>query len=425
MAVAGERTFSSLRRHHNYRLFFAGQVVSVAGSWMQNVALAWLVIELSNAPLAVGALAFCRFLPFTFLGLVAGVIADRVDTRRLVIVTQTAAMGVSILLAIVTLTGLATLPLVYFLATLGGVTLVFDASGRQTLTFQLVGQKELPNAVALNASLFNASRVIGPAIAGVVIAAVGTGMCFVVNAISFLAVLVALLAMRTDELVPVERRRDTRFLSGSREGLAWARRNPLPRAALVVVAVTSMLGFNFHVLIPLLAADTLHAGPRGLGLLSAAFGLGALIGALAAASRPVARPKTFLVGAAGFSALMVVIAPMTSATVVLPLLVALGVAFTLFATTANSLIQLAAPDYLRGRAMSIYLLAFAGLAPIGGLVAGALTEMGGTMLAFSIGGVVGLGATAWAAWTLRALPRPSPVSAIGVGPARAAPTTPR
>jgi len=425
MAVAGERTFSSLRRHHNYRLFFAGQVVSVAGSWMQNVALAWLVIELSNAPLAVGALAFCRFLPFTFLGLVAGVIADRVDTRRLVIATQTAAMGVSILLAVVTLGDFATLPLTYFLATLGGITLVFDASGRQTLTFQLVGQKELPNAVALNASLFNASRVIGPAIAGIVIAAVGTGMCFVVNAVSFLAVLVALLAMRTDELVPVERHRDTRFLSSSREGLAWARRNRLPRATLVVVAITSVLGFNFHVLIPLLAADTLHVGPRGLGVLSAAFGLGALIGALVTASRSVARPRTFLLGAAAFSAIMVVIAPVTSTAVVLPLLVALGFAFTLFVTTANSLIQLAAPDYLRGRAVSIYLLAFAGLAPVGGLVAGALTEAGGTRLAFSIGGVVGLAATVWAAWTLREAPLPTTLAVSSASRARPAPTTPR
>ena len=402
MALAGERTFSSLRRHHNYRLFFAGQVISVAGSWMQNVALVWLVIQLSDSPLAVGALAFCRFLPFTFLGLGAGVLADRVDTRRLVIATQLAAMGVSILLAAAVLLNVATLPLVYALATLGGVTLVFDASGRQTLTFQLVGRDELPNAVALNSSLFNASRVIGPAIAGVVIAMVGTGLCFVVNAVSFLAVLAALLAMRTDELIAVEHAPSGGIIAGAREGLAWARRNRRARATLIVVAVTSVLGFNFHVLIPLLAADTLHVGPQGLGLLSAAFGAGALIGALVAAARPIARVRTFLCGGAGFSVMLLALAPVTDERLAAVLLVALGVCFTLFLTTANALVQLAAPAQLRGRAISIYLLAFAGLAPIGGLVSGTLTQLGGTELSFSLAGLVGLGAVGWAARDLHA-----------------------
>jgi MFS family permease len=400
-ALAGARTFRSLRRHRNYRLFFAGQVISVAGSWMQNVALAWLVIELSGSPLAVGTLAFCRFLPFTVLGLVAGVMADRIDTRRLVIATQAAAMVVSIVLAAVTLLGLATLPLVYLLATLGGITLVFDASGRQTLTFQLVGPRELPNAVALNSGLFNASRVVGPVIAGVLIAAVGTGACFVVNAVSFLAVLAALLAMRADELTPVERGEASSILAGAGEGLRWVRDTPLARTVVTVVAVSSVVGFNFHVLVPLLAADTLHVGPEGLGLLSAAFGAGAVIGALGAAARTKAQAKTFLVGGAGFSVTLLALAPVSVLWAALPLLVLLGVCFSLFLTTANSLVQLAAPGHLRGRVISIYLLAFAGFAPAGGLIAGFLTEIGGTELAFSIGGVVGLAMTAWAARELR------------------------
>jgi MFS family permease len=396
VALASARTFRSLRRHRNYRLFFAGQVVSVAGSWMQNVALAWLVIELSGSPLAVGALAFCRFLPFTVLGLFAGVVADRIDTRRLVIATQAAAMVVSILLAVVTLLDVATLSLVYLLATLGGVTLVFDASGRQTLTFQMVGPRELPNAVALNSGLFNASRVVGPMIAGVLIAAVGTGMCFAVNALSFLAVLGALLAMRSDELVTVERGARMSIIAGAREGLAWVWATPSARIVLTVVAISSVFGFNFHVLVPLLAADTLAVGPEGLGLLSAAFGAGAVIGALAAASRASARSTTFLTGAAGFSITLLALAPVTQLAIALPLLVVLGICFTLFLATANALVQLAAPDHLRGRVISIYLLAFAGLAPAGGLIAGALTELGGTRLAFAVAGVVGLGATAWA-----------------------------
>ena len=204
------RTFRSLRRHRNYRIFFAGQVVSLAGTWMQNIALAWLVIELSGSPLAIGALAFWRFVPFTVFGLVAGVIADRIESRKLVMATQASAMVISIALAVVTLTGAATLPLVYVLAALGGIALAFDAPGRQSLTFQMVGPRELPNAVALNSGLFNGSRVIGPAIAGLVIAAVGTGYCFVLNAFSFLAVLTALAIVREDELLPVVRDRTAR-----------------------------------------------------------------------------------------------------------------------------------------------------------------------------------------------------------------------
>lgn len=177
-------TFRSLRDHRNYRLFFSGQVVSVSGTWMQNVALAWLVIQLTHSPLAVGALAFCRFVPFTVFGLLAGVLADRVDNRRLVMATQTASMALSAALAALALSGTATLPLVFGLAILTGIAQVFDAPGRQALTYQLVGSAELPNAVALNSSLFNMSRVVGPAIAGVLIAAVDVGACFLINAFS-------------------------------------------------------------------------------------------------------------------------------------------------------------------------------------------------------------------------------------------------
>ena len=348
------RTFRSLRRHRNYRLFFSGQIVSVAGTWMQNIALAWLVIELSGSPLAVGALAFCRFVPFLALGLVAGVIIDRFDTRRLLLATQGAAMVVSIVLAVVTLAGVATLPVVYALAALGGLVLVFDAPGRQTLTFQMVGQSELQNAVALNSGLFNASRVIGPALAGLLIAAVGTGLCFVVNAVSFLSVLVALRLMREDELYPVEKRPGTRVVAGIREGLAWAWRAPVARVVLIVVTVVSLVGFNFHVLVPLLASQTLDVGAGTFGILSAAFGLGALVGALATASLREASPRAFVGGAVGFSVLMLALALVHSVPVALVLLLGLGMSFALFTASANALVQLDAPPHLRGRVMSLY-----------------------------------------------------------------------
>ena len=279
------RTFASLKRHRNYRLFFTGQVVSVSGTWMQNVALAWLVVELTHSPLAVGLLAFCRFIPFTVFGLVAGVVADRIDNRKLVIGTQTVSMIFSALFAVLVLGGLETLWVVYLLAILSSTALVFDAPGRHALTFQMVGRDELSNAVALNASLFNASRVVGPALAGVLIAAFGVGVCFAVNAVTFLAVLAGLLLMRTDELVPIERSGEPpTMMRGIGEGFAWVLALPQMRLVLAIVTVVSTVGFNFHVILPLLASDTLNAGPEVFGILSACFGGGALVGALLSAS---------------------------------------------------------------------------------------------------------------------------------------------
>ncbi len=385
-------TFRSLRRHRNYRIFFTGQLVSLAGTWMQNVALAWLVIELSGSPLAIGALAFWRFVPFTLFGLAAGVVADRIESRKLVMATQAAAMVISIALAVVTLTGTATLPIVYALAALGGIALAFDAPGRQSLTFQMVGPRELPNAVALNSGLFNGSRVIGPAIAGLVIAAVGTGLCFVLNAVSFLAVLTALLLVREEELRHVEKDPSARIVDGLRRAFAYAWDDPQLRQILTVVFVVSTVGFNFHVLVPLLAADTLHVGPEGFGFLSAAFGLGALAGALAAATFRSASWRLFSIGTASFGVFALLLAPVENAFLAGIVLFAIGISFTLFTANANALVQLAAPDHLRGRLIGIYLFAFLGLAPVGGLFAGWLAEVGGTSLAFAVAGVVSLGA---------------------------------
>jgi MFS family permease len=368
------RTFRSLRRHRNYRIFFTGQLVSLAGTWMQNVALAWLVIELSGSALAIGALAFWRFVPFTVFGLVAGVVADRIESRRLVMATQASAMAISIALAVVTLTGTATLTIVYLLAALGGAALAFDAPGRQSLTFQMVGPRELPNAVALNSGLFNGSRVVGPAIAGLVIAAVGTGLCFVLNAVSFLAVLTALAIVREDELHPVEKDPSARVVEGIRRAFAHAWHDRELRL----------------VLAPLLAADTLHVGPEGFGFLSAAFGIGALAGALVAATFRHASWRLFSVGTALFGVFALLLAPVQNAFLAGALLVGIGVSFTLFTANANALVQLSAPDHLRGRLISVYLFAFVGTAPIGGLFAGWLADVGGTSLAFAVAGLTAL-----------------------------------
>ncbi len=397
------RTFRSLRRHHNYRLFFGGQIVSLAGSWMQNVALAWLVLSLSRSPIAVATLLFCRFLPYTLFGIFAGSVIDRLDPRRLVLWTQVAAMVTSAALALVTLTGTATLPVVYVLALLGGVALVLDAPARQVLTFQMVGPRELPNAVALNSGLLNASRVIGPAIAGVLIATAGVGICFVVNTISFVAVLAALLAMRRSELYPVSRDGGSTLLAGTRAGLSFAWRERQVRAVLVVVTCVGLVGFNFNTLVPLLASDTLHVDARTFGLLSAAFGFGAFAGAIVTASSRRATFEAFRAGAVGFSILLFALAPVHVAWLAGVLLFGIGAAFTLFAANANALVQLASPDHLRGRIVALYLFAFVGLAPLGSLLSGALVEVGGTALALTVAGTVGLAATAFATLSRPAL----------------------
>jgi MFS family permease len=389
------RTFASLRKHRNYRLFFTGQVISLSGTWMQNIALAWLVVELTHSPVALGILAFCRFGPFTFFGLFAGVLADRFDNRRLVMTTQVAAMSVSVALAVLALTDSATVWAAYALAFLGGTTFVFDAPGRHALTFQLVGREELPNAVALNASLFNASRTVGPAIAGLVIAVAGVGVCFVINAFSFLAVLTALALMRKEELHPVEREETPpALLQSIRDGIGYVRRSPRVRLLIGAVAVISLISLNFNVVLPVLASETLDVGPEGFGILTAAFGLGALVGALLSAALARASWKALVLGVGGFGIAQLALAPQETFAVACVLLFAAGVSFTLWMSNTQSILQLTSPDHLRGRVLSLWLFAFAGSAPIGGLIAGWLTDVGGTALSFSVGGVASLAVAA-------------------------------
>jgi MFS family permease len=393
-----KRIFLSLRKHRNYRLFFTGQVVSLAGTWMQNIALAWFVVELTHSPLAIGGLAFCRFLPFMLFGLWAGVVADRFDNRRLVMWTQAAQMAVSLALTAFAFAGFENIPAIYALAFLGGTALVFDAPGRQSLTFQMVGRNELPNAVALNTGLFNGSRIIGPAIAGVIIAAGGVGICFAINTVSFLAVLTALALMRGQELYPVKRDERKRTGAAIREGLSYAWHTPEIRLALIILGISSTVGFNFHVILPVLTSQTLDAGPRAFGILSACFGAGALVGAAVQAARGKASWRLLLTGATGFSSTLVLLALVTTVPQAGAVLFAAGICFTMWVSNTSAILQLRAPDRLRGRVMSLFMFAFAGLAPIGGLFAGWLMDLGGTPLALSIGGAMSLAVVSFA-WT--------------------------
>ncbi len=356
---------------------------------MQNLALPFYVYHLTHSPLAVGFLAFCRFIPFTIFGLSAGVVADRIDNRRLVIGTQTASMILAAVLAALAWSGTATVWEAYVLAGLAGSVQVFDAPARQALTFQLVGRDELPNAIALNASMFNAARIVGPAVGGVLIAVVGVGACFTVNAFSFLAVLLSLLLIRVDELFPVLRYKRPTMVRGIGDGLAFARSSPRVSLVLLLTVVVTTVGFNFHVLVPVLASGTLHAGAIVFGALSASFGAGALTGALMTAALGRASWKSLLAGVSGFSALMLLLAPQRNVVVCAFLLYGIGACFTLWSSNSQSILQMSAPDHLRGRIVSLYLWAFAGLAPLGGLLAGWLSDIGGTRLACLDPGTVG------------------------------------
>jgi MFS family permease len=355
---------------------------------MQNIAMAWLVVSLAphSRGLAVGLLAACRFGPFTVLGLFAGVVTDRFDNRRVVMVTQAVQMVFSAVLAAVTLLGHVQLWEVYAIAVLTGSALVFDAPSRQNLTFQMVGRDELPNAIALNSSLFNTARIFGPALAGVLIAAVGSGWCFAINTLSFLAVLGGLLAMRVSELYPLLDRRRPTMWRGTREGFAYALRNRTVLVTIVMTAVFSAIGFNFNILLPLLAKNTLAAGPRTFGIISACFGAGALVGALSVAAVARTTWRVMFLGATGFGICELLIAPVHSTVLAGALLFICGIAFTSYTANSNAAIQLASPDHIRGRVLGLYYYAWNGLAPLGALIVGWMCDRGGTELAFAAGG---------------------------------------
>jgi len=292
---------------------------------------------------------------------------------------------------VLALTGTAELWHVYVLAALLGCTLVFDAPGRHALTFRMVGRDELSNAVALNASLFNASRIIGPSIAGILIAVAGVGFAFAINALSFLAVLTALALMRERDLFPVVRPEvPPTFFRSIGEGLRYVRGSRRVSMVLLVTVVVRTVGVNFHVLVPVLASETLHAGSVTFGFLSATFGAGALVGALTTAALGRASWKGLLAGTGGFGVALLALAPLHSFAPAAALLFVTGLCFTLWTANSQAILQLTTPDHLRGRILSLYLLAFAGTAPLGGLLAGWLADVGGTQLAFASAGAASL-----------------------------------
>jgi MFS family permease len=398
------RTFSSLR-YRNYRLFFAGQLTSQTGSWMQRIALGWFILDLThNDAFAVGVMAFAQFLPYTLFGLFAGVFTDRLDARKLVICTQLGQTISAAVLSWMAIGGVAKPWMLYLIAFVNGTVLVLDVPSRQQLTYRMVGREALPNAIALNSSLFNASRIFGPSVAGILLGFAGVGVCFLVNAISFLAVLLSLFMMRTRDFIPMERFERPRILAGTREGVAYVRQQPRMLAVLGLTVVLSTFCFNFNVTLPVLAKVTLHGQGAMYGFLSAVFGGGALVGALIAASRARASTRVLITGSLVFTGAELLLAPVNNDLAAGLLLFLIGAGFTAWSANSNASVQLAAPDALRGRIIGLYFYAFNGTGPAAGLLTGWLCARGGTDLAFAVAGIVGVVATIGAMGALRRRP---------------------
>jgi len=372
---SGRLTAFRALRHRNFRRFFVGQLISLIGTWMQMVAQSWLVLKLSNSPLMLGIVSFAGFMPIVLVALFAGVVVDHVDRRRLIIGAQTLLMISAFVLGILTWAGVVKVEYVIVLAALNGFVSSFDMPGRQAFVVEMVGREDLPNAIAMNSMIFNGARMIGPAIAGLSIAVIGVTGCFMLNGVSYLAVLWSLFQM---ELPRRERREfGATMMRQVRLGLAYVWQHRPTLWLLVLVAINMGIGMQYSVLIPVFARDLLKVGPHGYGFLMAAQGLGAVISAIVMNSRSTA-PKAlrqnlvFGIFCMAFATAGFGLSTWMWLSLLTQLLI--GVGLMNHMVTTNTLLQLFVSDELRGRVMSIYTLSFIGTAPIGSLTVGYIGE---------------------------------------------------
>ncbi len=412
--------------HRNYRLFFGGQAISLVGTWMQQVAQAWLVLELSGGdPLWLGIVSAAQFLPVLVLGLFAGILADVLPKRQTLMAVQAVMMVLAAILAVLTLSGVVEIWMVLVLALALGVANAVDMPARQSFAIEMVGPRDVGNAVSLNSAMFNGARVLGPAIAGLTIGAFGVGIAFVINALSFLAVIVGLSMMRDDELHGgrlVPRPRSVGEVFGHLgEGLVFVRRTPVVLLAVSMVGLVATVGMNFNVLIPPLAQDVLGTDAAGYGFLMTASGIGALGAAVALVIGGKPRPVRIAIGATILGIASVLLALSTSLPLSLVLMVFVGGGGIAMAATANATIQLSVPDGLRGRVMSVYTTVFSASVPVGGLLMGALASITDIPTTIAVGGVLSLalGIAGFAWWrriapTWHAQPPAAPVTPADV-----------
>lgn len=375
-------------RHRNYRLFFAGQLVSLVGTWMQTVAQSWLVYRLTGSPALLGLVGFASQFPILLLAPIGGAIADRHHRHRILLATQATAMALACLLAVLTLTDRVQVWEVFALASLLGVVNAFDIPTRQAFVVEMVGREDLSNAIALNSSMFNGARLAGPALAGVLVALLGEGWCFLLNALSFLAVLGALLAMRLPPRPPA--RAAGKVMTEALEGLTYVARTGPIRSLLALVGLSSLTGMSYTVLMPVFADRVLGGGPMTLGGLMSAAGFGALLAALTLAMRPNLKGIAGWIanGALAFGVALTLFAQSTNLWLSAVLLVGVGYAMMIQMASSNTLVQAMVPDAYRGRAMAAYSMMFMGMAPLGALLAGLVAEWTGAPGAVALGGGV-------------------------------------
>ncbi|MDX6446332.1 MAG: hypothetical protein QOH71_3406 [Blastocatellia bacterium] len=388
--MADSKLPASMRafRHRNYQLFFAGQLISLSGTWMQSVAQSWLVYRLTGSALLLGLVGFASQIPVFILAPIGGGLADRSSRHRIIVVTQIVAMVLAFVLAALTLTHHVQVWHLFVLAALLGVSYAFYVPAASAFVADMVGREDLMNAIALNSSLVNGARIAGPAIAGILVATIGEGWCFFINAVSYIAVIISLMMMSVSPHRKVE-------LPGSPlahivEGFRFVWQTGPVRALLLLLGAVSLFGTPYAVLMPIFAAEILHAGAGGLGILMGASGFGALIGALSLAARNKVHGlgRWVAISTAGFGASLILFSLSRSFWLSAALLLPVGFSMMIEMAASNTLIQAMVPDHLRGRVMAVYSMMFMGMAPIGALVAGALAHRLGAPRTVLIGGVV-------------------------------------
>lgn len=391
--IAADETFSSLR-YRNFRLFFSGQLISQVGNWLTLVAQALLVLHLTdNNGVAVGVLTACQFLPVLVLGAWAGLVADRSDKRRLLLVVQTCAMLQSFALAALAFTGDPPLLAIYAVAMIGGVTTAFDNPARRAFVSEMVPVEKIQNAVSLNSAMMTSARIFGPALAGLLIVTVGYGWCFLVDGISYLAVLAGLWMMRPAELRPsTVTPRSTRQV---RAGLRYARSTPDLWVPLVMMAVIGTFAFNFSVVMPLFVKTTLHGTDTTFTLIYSVVSIGSVIGALTTARRAETHVRNVVTGAAAFGVAMLAMAASPTIRSSFVVAVFIGLTSILFMTSSTAIVQLRAAPEMRGRVLALQAIVFLGSTPIGGPTLGVVCEVLGARAGFVLGGAACLGAAAW------------------------------
>jgi MFS family permease len=378
--------FRSLR-HRNFQLFFSGQLISLIGTWMQNVAQAWLVYSLTGSSLLLGIVGFAGQIPVFLFAPLGGLAADRWNRHRVVIATQVASMLLAFVLAALTLLHIVKVWEVVVLAALLGVVNAFDVPARQSFLIEMVSREDLMNAIALNSSMFNGARVLGPAIAGITVAKIGEGWCFFANAVSYIAVIIGLVLM---QLTPWEKpKHKTSPYEHIKEGFEYVQKTAPMLALVMLIGVVSFVAVPYSVLMPVFADRILHRGAHGLGILMGASGVGALLGALTLAMRRGVKGLGHTVGySAGlFGVSLILFALSKNFWLSVALIIPVGYGVMLQMSGSNTLIQAMVPDKLRGRAMAVYTMMFMGMAPLGSLFAGALADKIGSPWTVALGGI--------------------------------------